>query len=143
MPDIFHDFPIKGLREEVFDAVSTPAGMDAWWSDRSSGRPIMGAEYRLQFGPGYDWRAVVTRAVPSAEFELHMTVADADWKGTRVGFSLEEIENGTRVRFHHLGWPELNAHYRTSCFCWAMYLRCLRRDVESGVVVPYSERLDA
>ena len=80
--------------------------------------------------------------VPGAEFELEMTRSDPDWNGTRVGFVLERQGNGTAVRFHHLGWPEGNAHYRTSCYCWAMYLRVLKRHLEFGENVPYEKRLD-
>jgi hypothetical protein len=36
----------------------------------------------------------------------------------------------------------VSAHYRTSSFCWAMYLRLLKRYVEHGEVVPYEKRLD-
>ena len=36
-----------------------------------------------------------------------------------------------------------NAHYRTSAFCWAMYLRLLKKYVETGEVVPYERRLEA
>jgi hypothetical protein len=62
MPDIFHDFPIKAPPDRVFEAVSTPTGLDAWWSKKSSGRQAEGAEYQLWFGPQYDWRARVTKS---------------------------------------------------------------------------------
>jgi uncharacterized protein YndB with AHSA1/START domain len=140
MPDISHDFPIKASRGQVFQAVSTAAGLDTWWTKRSSGEPAEGAEYELWFGPEYDWRAVVSRCIPSAEFELKLTHAQKDWQGTRVGFVLEENDGVTQVRFHHAGWPEANDHYRGSCYCWAMYLRLLRRYVETGETVPYEDR---
>lgn len=143
MADIFHHFPIKASARQVFQAVSTPAGLDTWWTKRSSGRAEKGVDYKLWFGPGYDWRAVVSRCVPDREFELEMTSAQEDWRGTRVGFLLDEKEGVTQVRFHHLGWPEANDHYRVSCYCWAMYLRLLKRCVERGEVVPYEDRLDA
>lgn len=141
MPDIFHDFIIKASAQKVFQAVSTPQGLDAWWTKRSSGEPQVGAEYLLGFGPGYDWRAVVSRCVPGAEFELEMTQAHADWQGTRVALDLEQKEGFTQVRFLHSGWPA-NEHYRVSCYCWAMYLRILKRYVEHGETVPYEQRLD-
>jgi hypothetical protein len=108
-----------------------------------TGKPVEGAEYELWFGPAYDWRAVVSRCVPDREFELEMIKAQEDWQGTRVGFFLDEHEGVTQVRFHHSGWPESNEHYRVSCYCWAAYLRLLRRYVEHGEVVPYEDRLDA
>ncbi len=143
MVDIHHRFTVKTSPEEIFQAVSTPAGLDTWWTLTSSGEPAQGAEYELGFGPGYDWRAVVSRYVPGSEIEFEMTSAQEDWQATRVGFLLEGKEGVTEVRFHHLGWPRANAHYESSCYCWAMYLRLLKRYVEHGEVVPYEGRLDA
>ena len=142
MADIYHDFPIRASLERVYEAVSTPRGLDSWWTRRSSGQPEEGAEFELWFGPEYDWRARVTRVVSPSEFELQMTKADSDWLGTRVGFRLDGLVDTTQVRFYHTGWPTPNEHWRVSCFCWAMYLRVLRRHLEHGEDVPYEMRLD-
>src|SRR5262249_39081689 len=132
VPDIYQDFPIEAPPSRVFDAVSAPAGLDQWWTKRSAGRPAIGAEYELWFGPQYEWRARVSGCVPEREFELEMTRADGDWVGTRVGFKLDAKGVGTWVRFTHTGWPTLNEHFRVSCHCWALYLRILRRYLEHG-----------
>lgn len=142
MADIFHDFPIKAPPDRVFRAVSTPEGLDTWWTERSSGTPRLGAEYELGFGPGYDWRATVTRCDENAAFQLEMTRADSDWTGTRVDIRLEPRNGGTWVRFAHTGWPSVNDHYKISCNCWASYLRVLRRSIEHGESVRYEDRLD-
>ena len=144
MPDILHDFPIAAPPQDVFRAVSTGEGLAQWWTERSVGSPRTGAEYELWFGPEYDWRGRVTQCDPSQSFELELVRADRDWAGTRVGFRLTATNEGggTQVRFHHLGWPELNEHYRISCYCWAMYLRVLKRYLEHGESVPYAKRLD-
>ena len=142
MADIYHDFPINAPLQRVYEAVSTPQGLDAWWTQRCTGQPVEGAEYELGFGPGYDWRARVTRLMPATEFELELTRADPDWLGTRVGFHLGGREGVTDVRFYHTGWPTPNEHWRISCYCWAMYLRILRRHLEHGESVPYEKRLD-
>lgn len=142
MADIFHDFPINAPLQKVFDAVSTAAGLSSWWTKSCEGNPTSGAEYKLGFGPEHDWRAVVTYCIPGSEFELRLTKADADWQNSRVGFSLKPQGGNTSVKFHHLGWPEANEHYKISCFCWAMYLRLLKRYVETGETVPYEIRLD-
>ena len=139
--DILHDFPIDVPIARVFAGVSTPAGLDQWWTKRSAGKPVQNGEYELWFGPKFDWRARVTRSVADQAFELEITRADADWIGTRVGFELEGSKKSTQVRFHHTGWPANNDHYRISCFCWAMYLRILKRHLEFGETVPYEERL--
>jgi len=143
MPDIEQELPIRASARDVFAALSTPGGLDKWWTLKSSGVPKLGNSYALDFGPGYQWRAAVTRCDDDRCFELTLTEADADWTGTRVGFELRPAESGTQVRFYHRGWPEANEHYRISCHCWALYLRHLRRHVESGDFVEYGKRLDA
>ncbi len=139
---ILHDFPIAVPPARVFEGIATPAGLDQWWTARSSGSPQVGSEYQLNFGPRFDWRAVVRKSRPGETFELEMTRAMKDWHGTRVGFELSATETGTQVRFYHAGWSEASEHYRISCYCWAMYLRILRRHLEFGETVPYEKRLD-
>ncbi len=141
MADIYHDFPIAVPPARVFAAVSTPAGLDQWWTLRSAGRAALGAEYELGFGPEYDWRATVSRCVPDREFEFTMGRSDQDWEGSRIRFELTPTAGGTQVRFSHAGWPTANEHYRISCYCWAMYLRIMTRHLEHGEEVPYERRL--
>jgi uncharacterized protein YndB with AHSA1/START domain len=143
MHEILHEFPIAASAERVFEAMSTPAGLDQWWTARSTGEHRMGGEYQLWFGPESDWRAQVTQCLPGEAFQLTMTRADRDWTGSRVGFRLAPQGPGrTEVRFYHTGWPEVNQHFRVSSYCWAMYLRILRRYLEFGEVVPYEKRLE-
>jgi uncharacterized protein YndB with AHSA1/START domain len=142
LPSITHDFPINAPPSQVFRALSDPKLLDEWWTLRSSGTAALGEQYELDFGPGYLWQAKVTRCVPDAEFELTMVNADNDWAGSRVGMQLTAIPSGTQVRFLHAGWPESNEHFRISSFCWAMYLRVLKRHLEFGERVPYERRLE-
>ena len=126
--------------ERVFEAISTPTGLDQWWTKTSAGEPRLCAEYDLVFGPGYGWRAKVTRCEASAELELELVEAHEDWLGTRVGFALAADGDATAVRFRHTGWAHANAHYRHTNYCWAMYLRIMGRAIEHGESVPYEER---
>ena len=142
MPDILHDFPIQSTIARVFEGVSTSAGLDHWWTERSSGEPGLGAEFELWFGPEYDWRAVVSGWAPPLAIEYRLTRAEPEWLGTRVGFNLREQAGATQVQFYHAGWPERSEHYRISCFCWALYLRILRRYLEHSEEVPYERRLE-
>jgi uncharacterized protein YndB with AHSA1/START domain len=144
MADIIHEFTVKALPERVFQSFATPSGLEKWWTKESSGESRDGGTVRLYFGPQYDWQARVTRRVESSRFELQITQAHPDWMGTLVGCELSpEGNDATRVRFYHTGWPENNEHWRVSCFCWAMYLRILRRNIEYGENVEYERRLDA
>jgi uncharacterized protein YndB with AHSA1/START domain len=143
MPDILQDLPIDSPPTLVYAGISEPALLDRWWTKQARGRAVMGAIYELDFGPGFQWRAEVTRAEPGVAFELRMLESDRDWIGTRVGFELSPTPSGTQLRFSHRDWPAANEHFRTSCHCWALYLRVLRRFLEQGEVVPYERRLSA
>jgi uncharacterized protein YndB with AHSA1/START domain len=141
--DILQEFTVKASPERVFEMFASPSGLDRWWTKSSDGTAKEGAEYKLFFGPHYDWRAKVTRYIRGEEFELEITQAHEDWNGTRVGCQLAaDGQAATRVRFYHTGWPSDNEHWRVSCYCWAMYLRLLRRYLEHGEFVPYEQRLD-
>lgn len=89
MPDILQEFTVKSSPGRVYEMFAKPAGLDRWWTKSSEGTPKEGAEYKLGFGPGYDWRAKVTRCDPGKAFELTMTDAHEDWHSTRVGCELK------------------------------------------------------
>lgn len=140
MPDIFHRFHIQADPALVYDAISTPVGLDSWWTLRSDGKAMSDAEWHLDLGPGYQWKAAVSRCLPAKEFEFKIVEAMDDWLDTRVGFSLVAEDAGTSLNFRHTGWPTVSEHFCHSSFCWAMYLRLLKRYVESGEVVAYHLR---
>ena len=143
MPDILHSFPVNAPLNKVFDAVSTPDGLNQWWTLRSAGQPELGAVYELFFAENYDWRAKVVESEPPRLLVLQVTDTRPDWQDTIVSFMLTESGEQTNVRFEHRGWPEENDHFRTSSFCWAMYLRIMKRYVEFGETVEYGTRLSA
>jgi uncharacterized protein YndB with AHSA1/START domain len=142
MADIYHTFPIHAPIEKVFRGISTSDGLDRWWTKASLGAPQLNSVYKLSFGPGYDWTARVSKFGENKTFELTMTESDKDWRSSKVGFELSQKNGGTEVQFYHTGWPQANEHYKISCYCWAMYLRILKRFLEFGELVPYEKRLD-
>lgn len=140
MPDILLSFPIQRDAVTVFEAMSTPVGLDAWWTSDSDGTPAIGEWYRFGFGAAVQWRGVVTTCDTPRSFEWTMGDSDRDWQGTRVGFTIADTAHGVNVEFAHRGWREQNAHFRISSYCWASYLRLLKRYLEHGERVPYADR---
>jgi uncharacterized protein YndB with AHSA1/START domain len=141
VPDIFHDLTIGAKPGAVFKAITTPSGLDKWWTKTSSGEPRSGAIYDLGFGTDAQWRGRVTEVVPNESFELQMITAAEEWTDTRVRFDLVPGSGVTTVRFRHIGWPNNSDNYRMSSYCWAAYLRIMRRYLEYGESVPYEKRL--
>lgn len=142
MADIFHYFPINTSVDRVFEAISTPDGLDKWWAKKTLGKVAVGETFRLFFEPDYNWTGIVSKCLLNQEFELTMQDSDDDWKGSKVGFRLTDKHPLTEVQFYHTGWKEDNEHFRISNYCWAMYLRILKRYLEFGEFVPYVHRLN-
>jgi uncharacterized protein YndB with AHSA1/START domain len=126
----------------VFDAISTPNGLEKWWAKTTSGKVAIGETFHLFFEPDYNFTAVVSKYTPVKKFELTMQTSDDDWQGSKVGFYLTKKNNITEVQFYHTGWKEDNEHLRISNYCWAMYLRILKRNLEFGEFVQYADRLN-
>lgn len=142
MADIFHTFIIKATPGKIFENITTAEGLDKWWTKSSKGTSEIGALYTLHFGSEYNWQAIVTKLIEDNEFELQITHAYDDWMNTKVGFILKPVNEVTSVEFYHTGWQRCNEHYKISTYCWAMYLRLLKRYTEHGEQVDYENRLD-
>jgi uncharacterized protein YndB with AHSA1/START domain len=141
MAEIYHTLSIKVPKDKVFEAICTSRGMDNWWTKSSEVNPELGGTYMLHFGPGYHWKAIATKFIAGTAFELDFIEADADWRRTNVGFTLIEKDGITWVNFYHTSWPKKNPHFKISSFCWAMYLRILKRYLEFGEEIAYENRL--
>jgi len=139
--NIVHLLQINSSIESVFEVISTPRGMSKWWTSNATGHPELGALLELEFTEDIRWQAQVTQMVAPHEFEITLTRCDEDWMDSIVGFLLSKTANGVSVRFYHNGWEKANDHYYTSCYCWAMYLRLMKRYLEYGEIVPYHQRL--
>lgn len=142
MPDVLLQLKVDAEPARAFEAFATPAGLDSWWTKISAGSAEVGSQWQLYFGPEYDWRARVTKCVPVESFEWTIYSAMEDWIGTRVGAMFTASGDGTIIDFYHRGWAEPGDHYRISCYCWAGYLRLLRRNLDFGEFVPYELRND-
>jgi len=137
---IYHDLTIGVPSEAVFTAVTSPEGLNSWWTQRAAGQPKVGANYQFYFGPEYDWRAKVIRYQPQQLIYFEMGRSDEDWEGTQLRFQVIPKDGNTLTRFEHVGWTSNNDHFRRTSYCWAIYLKGLKRYLEEGIVLPFEER---
>ena len=72
MPEILHAIHIASTRAFVFDAMTTPTGLNQWWTLDADGEPTFGALFRLGFGPEFQRTGRVTRCEPQTSFEMTM-----------------------------------------------------------------------
>ncbi len=137
---IYHDFVIKAPIHKIYEAITDPDKLINWWPRKCEGKPIEGEVYNLYFTPDYNWYGKVIKSATNQSFHIKMTKSDADWDPTTFGFDLKENEDHVQVSFWHVGWPECNAHYKRSSYCWAILLNGLKNYLEKGIIVPFAER---
>lgn len=141
MNTILHDFYINVSKEKVFEAISSPNGLNNWWTLQCTGQAKLDEEYNLYFGDEYNWFAKVSKFKMNEEIEFKMTKATEDWQPTRFVFILtEEKPNVTYVQFYHSNWQEANKNYRISSYCWGSLLSQLKQYLEKGIITPFEAR---
>ncbi len=132
MFDILHDLEINAKPNKIFRMVSTPEGLNAWWTKKSKGMAAFNQEYQFYFSEAFDWKAKVIDIQIDKRITYQMTSADEDWTDTIVSFEIIPLESGNNIlRFEHRNWKEANNHFRKSSLCWAEYLMLMKKILEN------------
>ena len=137
---IYHDLVIKSDKFSVYKAISEPEHLINWWPLKCSGIPQIGQEYNFNFTDEYDWYAEVQSCKVWEHIHYKLTKSNSDWNSTAFGFDLSEVEAAVLVKFWHINWPECNAEFKHSSFCWAMLLNGLKNYLEKGLIIPFEKR---
>lgn len=67
---------------------------------------------------------------------------EPQWLNTKVGFHIKPDKNGCWLEFSHREWKDRSENFPMTSYCWAVYLRLIKKYLETGVVVEYEKRLD-
>lgn len=137
--DVGTDYEIKvrlnASADTVFDAITSPASITAWWSP-ASGSGEAGGDLTLPMGPPEPLLMHVDRATRPET--VQWTVTDCpfleDWVGTRPTFTITRVDDDTsELQFRHHG---LTGQLECMDVCapsWDHYIgRSLRDFVEGG-----------
>ncbi|MGY0236770.1 SRPBCC family protein [Longispora urticae] len=126
MDAIRHEVWINADRPTVFAALTTTAGLDAWWGRAVRADPTVGSVTEFDHGLGAPLRMRVTDLVPDQRLEWRC-LSDftepgnpaSEWLGHRLVFALTTVRRGdvgpllaplitgaqvTVLRFEHAGW---------------------------------------
>jgi uncharacterized protein YndB with AHSA1/START domain len=94
----------KAPSDDVFEALTTPAGLTGWWTN-VSGSGLEGGELTLVFGDDPLVMRVDTAERPSTVRWTALAFEPLpDWAGTSISFDVTPIETGgSRLHFRHTG----------------------------------------
>jgi uncharacterized protein YndB with AHSA1/START domain len=133
--DILHAIEIHAEPKAVFDTIATRSGLAAFWTPDVQGDDGQGGELTFGFA--------------EAPVRLPMRIVRLDspsgiawdcpggfpfWEGTKVEWSLEPSEHGTKVVFRHTGFADDMPEYDfgSVSLTWALIVARLKEVVESG-----------
>jgi uncharacterized protein YndB with AHSA1/START domain len=135
MSDIVLGVEIHGEPKTVFDTIATKSGLAAFWTPDVQGDEAEGGELSFGFsGAPVRLPMRVARLASPTEVAWDCPGGFPFWEGTRVTWSLEPSEHGTKVVFRHTGFPVEQPEYEfgSIALTWATILSRLKEVVESG-----------
>jgi uncharacterized protein YndB with AHSA1/START domain len=139
MVDILHRIGATVTPEKLYDALTTPDSMAAWWTTDTTGEGVVGGTIQFRFGDvgGFDMKVLEQR--PNERIEWEVTDGPAEWIGTHVSFDLKREGDYTIVLFKQEGWRE-EVEFMYHCSTkWAMFLMSLKQLVETGTGSPHPQ----
>lgn len=137
MADIIHRIGIGAPIGDVFQAISSVAGIAGWWTremSASAGPEVaMSAHFTDQAGRelgkiGFDL------VMPKTEYSVRwrFTHGPEEWIGTEATFELSRQDEYTILLFGHRNWRETVEFTAHCSMKWAVFLLSLKALAETG-----------
>lgn len=133
---------------KVFEALTTPQGIQSWWTTTSDVGTAVGENITIRFGPSFKMMHIETlrprEQVRWRVVDAHLVVPGLartnEWRGTTIVFQLvPQSGTTTRLKLEHIGLtPEVEC-YGICSQGWAQFLGSLKAYVETGKGTPYTE----
>jgi uncharacterized protein YndB with AHSA1/START domain len=135
---------VKATPDAVFDALTTVAGLGAWWNP-AAGSGETGGELRFIMNAPEPLTIHVDEA--SRPASVHWTVTDCpflpDWIGTKPTFTITALDGHTsELHFHHQGLSEDLECIEMCTRSWNNYMTSLRDYLETGRGSPFGSPAD-
>lgn len=135
---------VQAHPDTLFDALTTVAGLAAWWTD-VTGSGDTGGELRFSFDSPEPCVMHVDQATRPSSVQWTVTSCGflPDWVDTRPTFTIAAVGGGeSELRFRHEG---LTAELECIAQCtrgWDHFLESLRRYAEGGRGMPRGSSAD-
>jgi uncharacterized protein YndB with AHSA1/START domain len=137
MPDILHKIGIQSSVDEAYKALTTRAGLAAWWTRDTLDESETGGTVRFRFWGNQGFDMKVLELDPGKRVLWQVVDGPQEWMDTRVVFDLAQEDDYAVVRFKHEGWKapvDFMHHCSTK---WGMFLMSLKSVVEGGKGTPW------
>lgn len=141
MVDIIHRIGIRAPIGDVFQAISSVAGIAGWWTrevSASAGSEVaMSARFTDQSGRELG-KICFDLLRPDIEHSVRWRFTDGpeEWIGTEATFELSRQDGYTILLFGHRNWRETVEFTAHCSMKWAVFLLSLKALAETGKGCP-------
>jgi uncharacterized protein YndB with AHSA1/START domain len=139
MAEIKHRVGISGSAQEIYQLLTTDAGLSKWWTTDTHGAGGPGSVIAFRFGAGGPDFEVLELVPDRKVVWRHSGEMPAAWMGSEISFLLEETEKQTVVNFRHYNWQHSDdflAHCSTK---WGIFMMSIKSCIETGRGQPYPD----
>jgi len=158
MPNIHQQIFIATTAEKVYEALTTQAGLSAWWTPNTTAVPEEQTIARFTFGNGYYKEMEVTKLKHPHLVEWLCVYGADEWIGTSISFTIQfgtrekllaehaelsdqlhqsSADRGSVLIFHHNNWKEYSSMFAECSYTWSRFLRSLKLYCETADGTPW------
>jgi uncharacterized protein YndB with AHSA1/START domain len=137
---IHHLVDIDGPTARVWQALTEPRSMAAWWSTKVATPPAaVGAQVHWTFAGDFNPVMEITKLEPEQELDWRCVAGHDPWQDGTFRFLVATLDDGrTRLRFWQDYAVELSDDaYGVYNFNWGYYLESLRMLCADGAGKPF------
>jgi len=148
MNDYEQTLAIAASPAAVHAALTSIAGLRAWWTDDCEGDAAPDGSFTVRFGETEKTMRVEDAGSPSevrwtcthAHLDLGPAARTDEWVGTIIVFRIEpDAGQGARLDFAHLGLTPALACHAVCSAGWQQFLGSLRAYLETGSGAPFRD----
>jgi len=139
MAEIRHRIGVGGSAAQVYELLTTDAGLSKWWTTDTRGAGGVGSIIEFRFGGGGPDFEIIELIPERLVRWRHSGEMPPDWMGTEILFELDENEQQTIVNFSHYNWQasgEFLAHCSTK---WGIFMMSIKSCIDTGRGQPYPD----
>lgn len=138
MKTIIHTVHIQLAPTEVYEALTTQAGVTGWWTTEAAVEPGEGGLIRFTFLNDFHPHMRQVRLEQDRLVEWRCVEGHSNWRDNTFVFSLRDRDRETSLQFVQQYAQELDDDtYGTYNFNWGYYLNSLKKLCEEGSGTPY------
>jgi hypothetical protein len=128
MQDFTTTIVVDQTPEEVFNAINNP---QAWWSGEITGNTDkLNDEFTYRYKDLHMSKQRIIEMISDrkvawqvTESQINYAQDKSEWTGTKMIFEIAELDNGTQLRFTHLGLdPEIEC-FESCSNSWSQLIR--------------------